>query len=130
MIAQPIEPCADVCSFADRWGISDELARRLMVMASRLPWTLQIISGHRSCQQQEALDSLPCCSSGQRPCSTHTTTPATGADVWPVPTPVSAVKAAMLEAAYFADLRMGGGSPLDSEGFPTDWNHLDMGAAM
>lgn len=119
----------DWCHLANRWLISAELARGLVRMAADkdLPFRLQIISGWRSCGQQVALDSLPCCSSGERPCSTHTTCPAIGADVWPTVAVTNAVKAHVGRAAVLAGLRWGGGSPLDPDGFPTDWNHVDLG---
>lgn len=117
-----------------RTGISLELARRLVKMAQEphLPFRLSIISGYRDCRKQDELEragktSLPCCSSGRRPCSTHTTVPATGADLWPSVAPTSAVKAHFGRAAAFAGLRWGGGSPRDADGFPVDWNHVDLG---
>lgn len=119
------------------WGISLELAQRITRMSQErdLPFGLSIISGARSCEEQNDLirsgaTTLPCCSSGARPCSTHTSIPATGADLWPSVAVTNAVKAHFGRAAVFAGLRWGGGSPLDADGFPTDWNHVDLGAAM
>lgn len=127
MIPQTIDDETDFCQLATSWGISLQLACGLLKMASDLPFGISIISGYRSCQEQDALDSLPCCETGARPCSTHTTSPATGADLWPSVAVVQSVKAHMLRAASLAGLRLGGGSPLDENGYPVDWNHVDLG---
>lgn len=128
MIPQPIDPHGDPCQLAVRWGISLELARRLQQMAGDVPFSVSIISGARTAEAQDELGSLPACNTGARPCSTHTTCPATGADVWPGVAVVPAVKAHLGRAAVYAGLRWGGGSPIDPEsGIPADWNHLDLG---
>lgn len=129
MIPQGVRSNTDPCVLAPRWTISLELARRLVRMAQEpdLPFGLQIISGYRTCAQQEALQSLPCCATGRRPCSAHTTCPATAADLWPTVAVTNAVKAHFGRAAVYAGLRWGGGSPLDGDGFPIDWNHVDLG---
>lgn len=129
MIPQPIEELTDPCELAPRWGISMQLAIKLVAFRLRLGLPLTIISGFRTAAHQATLNSLPDCASGQRPCSTHTTCPATGADVWPGVAITNAVKAHMMRAAAEVGLRMGGGSPLDADGFPTDWNHMDLGPA-
>lgn len=129
MLAQPLNPETDPCQLATRWKISLQLARRLVRMASEpdLPFGLSIISGYRTPERQAEVGTLPACSSGRRPCSTHTTCPATGADIWPSVAVTNAVKAHFGRAAVYAGLRWGGGSPLDGDGFPTDWNHVDLG---
>lgn len=127
MIPQPIGEDTDACTLATRWGIALQLALKLVAFRLRLGFPLTIISGFRTAARQAELNSLPDCSSGRRPCSTHTTCPAIGADVWPGIAVTNAVKAHMMRAAAEVGLRMGGGSPLDADGFPTDWNHLDLG---
>jgi hypothetical protein len=124
-----IDRTTDPCRLAPAWGISLELATKLVVMSGEkdLPFGLRIISGYRDCAAQFSVNpDLQCCRDG-RPCSTHTTCPATGADLRPTVAVTNAVKAHVGRAAVFAGLRWGGGSPLDSDGFPTDWNHVDLG---
>lgn len=129
MIPLAITPSTDPCLLGTRWLLSLDLSRRLVRMASEpdLPFRLSIISGYRSPEHQAEVGTLPACSSGRRPCSTHTTCPATGADLWPSVAVTNAVKAHFGRAAVYAGLRWGGGSPLDADGFPVDWNHVDLG---
>lgn len=127
MIAQGVNPDTDPCELAPRWGIALQLATKLVAMRLRLGWAFTIISGFRTAARQAEVGDLPDCGSGRRPCSTHTTCPATGADIWPAIAVTNAVKAQLMEAATAVGLRMGGGSPLDPDGFPTDWNHFDLG---
>lgn len=107
--------------------IAPELARRLILMQSFLPFPLDIISGHRTKEEQDGLRRAG------RPAadddlSTHRACPATGADVWPpTVTPVDAVKATIGAAGMKAGLRWGGGSPVGPAGIPSDWNHFDLG---
>ena len=125
MIPQSLD--ADPCDIAARWGITLNLATRLVMIATKLPFGLMIISGSRSCEEQDALRE-----SG-RPAaacdlSTHVAPcPATGADVWPAIGVDDGVKVMIGREALIAGLRWGGGSPLDALAIPTDWNHLDLG---
>ncbi len=126
-IPTPISAETDSCDLARRWGIADELARRIVAMAtSAVDLGLIIISGFRSCEQQEDLaragrPAAPC------DLSTHTLCPAIGADLWTTPAPVTAVRARFVAAATLAGLRVGGGGPVDPlTGIPQDWNHVDL----
>jgi len=127
MIPQPIRDGDDPCLLADRWGLSVRLADRLVAFSRDAPdLGLMIISGARTCEEQTAL------AARGRPAvacdkSTHTECPATGADLWTTPTPVRPVKARFVAAGTFARLRVGGGSPIDDVGIPSDWNHVDLG---
>lgn len=114
----------------ERWGISPELAVRLMLMADtfkmRTSAGLRIISGWRSAEEQSALETAG------RPAarddlSTHRACPATGADLQPELALTPSVKLLFGEAAMMSGLRWGGGSPRDADGLPTDWNHVDLG---
>lgn len=108
-----------------------ELAGRLQQMAADLTLggddlTVSIISGYRTPEQQEALRQAG------RPAahpdrSTHLACPATGADLRLSVTPTTAIKARFGQAAIRAGLRWGGGSPVDDNGIPSDWNHVDLG---
>lgn len=118
---------SSACGLSERWLISDELSRRLVQMAARAPFRIQIISGHRSAEKQRALaaEGRPTASVDR---STHTSCPSTGADVWPGIAVTRVVQAMLGEAAVIAGLRWGGGSPVDPEtGIPSDWNHVDLG---
>lgn len=140
MLPQRINPTVLIldpqryCAFLNRWGISDELGSKLVQMAGNLEFGISIISGIRSEQLQEdlRLQGRPTAPPGR---STHTSCPATGADLLTLVAPVVAVKARFGAAATFVGLRWGGGSPrgaLDSDepGIPSDWNHVDLGPRM
>lgn len=126
-LPQLLEAHTDPCDLMARWQISQALAQRLVRMAGRLEFGVQIISGYRTEAKQVQL------SKAGRPtartdCSTHTWCPATGADLWPLVTPVNAVKARLGAEAVHVGLRWGGGSVVDpATGIPQDWNHVDLG---
>ena len=127
MLPQPIHAHTDPCALAAWWGLSLELATRLVaftVLAGDLG--LSIISGYRTCDEQTALGAA---GRPAAPCdlSTHVACPATGADLLTLPFPVVSVKARFLAEGTLAGLRVGGGSPVDSLGIPSDWNHVDLG---
>lgn len=128
MIAMTILPTPDnVAVLSDRWQISCELARRLTQLAGMLEFPIQIISGYRSPAKQRALaaEGRPTAPVDR---STHTSCPATGADVWPGIAVTRVVQARLGTQARLAGLRWGGGSPVDpGTGIPSDWNHLDLG---
>lgn len=117
----------DWCELSRRWLLHPELARRLVVLAARAPFPVQIISGYRSPAKQQALryEGRPAAPVDK---STHTSCPSTGADVWPGVAVTRVVQAQLGEAGVVAGLRWGGGSPIDpATGIPSDWNHFDMG---
>jgi len=85
-----------------------------------------IVSGYRTRAEQAALgrqgrptapDSL----------STHRSCPATGADVWIGFLPVVTKKHIWGRILFLNGLRWGGGSPLDNNAIPLDWQHVDLG---
>lgn len=85
-----------------------------------------MISGYRTPEQQEELirEGRP---AAPVELSTHTTCPATGADVRVATFPTDAIKATWGRIATEHGLRWGGGSPRDDRGIPSDWNHVDLG---
>jgi len=92
-----------------------------------MPWALTVISGYRTPEEQNALraDGRPAANNDR---STHLSCPATGADLWIVGAEVTReLKAIFGSAAQAAGLRWGGGSAPDSDGIPSDWNHVDLG---
>jgi uncharacterized protein YcbK (DUF882 family) len=128
MIPQTINPGWDhtsLCNFAAKWGISPVLAAKLQTMASRFPHGVQIISGWRSAEKQ--MKYIQEGKGAPLDRSTHVTCPATGADLWPLVAVTDVVKAVFGEAAVTSGLRWGGGSPVDTNGIPSDWNHVDLG---
>lgn len=131
-LAERIAPDArqrQICEFASRWLITQDLANKIYQMANRLPFGLIMISGFRTKEQQEELreEGRPV---APDEFSTHRTCPATGADLWPDAEPTDLVKATFIKAGTEVGLRVGGGSPvrrvLDVE-LPEDWNHVDLG---
>jgi hypothetical protein len=127
VLPELVDPLGDPCGLVDRWLISPQLADRLILAASFLPFSLQIISGNRSPAHQMKLrqEGRPTADVDR---STHTSCPATGADVWPSVAATRVVQATLGEALVRAGLRWGGGSPVDpSTGIPSDWNHADLG---
>lgn len=114
------------CSWIDKWGLDARLAARLQKMQEQFPTNLLIFSGFRTRDQQEELERAG------RPTapfdvSTHTTCPATGADIRPDIAWDPAVELTFGLAAALAGLRWGGGSPIDDRGIPTDISHVDLG---
>jgi len=102
------------------------LGEALQRMQQSFPTPLLIFSGHRTREEQDALESEG------RPTapfdlSTHTTCPATGADIRPDIAWDVAVTLTFGSAALFAGLRWGGGSPVDELGIPSDRSHVDLG---
>lgn len=130
VIPQTLEG-SDFCELARKWTLSQSLALALVQMDEHtrtyFGFGLKIISGHRSIQTQKLLKEQG------RPAadpevSTHTSCPATGADLFPTVMVTRVVKAQLGAAARYAGLRWGGGSPQDPEtGIPSDWNHVDEG---
>jgi len=117
----------DACAFSMKWGIAEELARRLIAMQERLEFGVSITSGLRSAERQIELgqEGRPTAPVSR---STHTSCPATGADLWPQIEPTDVVKARLGAEAVFAGMRWGGGSAIDpGTGIPSDWPHVDLG---
>jgi uncharacterized protein YcbK (DUF882 family) len=120
----------DCYELVERWLISPQLAVRLMLMADnfhrRTSVGLKIISGFRTAAEQAELRSAgrPA-AEDQR--STHRSCPATGADLTPEMAATHTVRILFGEAAFLSGLRWGGGSGLDANGVPSDWNHVDLG---
>jgi hypothetical protein len=123
----------DACTLVKTYRISRRLAEKLKLMDRifRLDTGhgLVIFSGYRSPSDQERLarEGRP---AAQVDRSTHTTCPATGADVKPAgvfPAKVFILK--LGGAAQRAGLRWGGGAPRDADGIPVkgEWRHVDLG---
>lgn len=116
----------DVCRIAGKWMLSGLLADKLLHVAAMLPFGVQIISGHRTVEQQEQL--IADGRGAPVHLSTHTQCPSTGADLWPLIAVAPQVKVELGRAVQLAGLRWGGGSAADPvTGMPSDWNHVDLG---
>ena len=124
-VPETVGPDTDPCVLARKWLIDIELAERLVCMTYHVPFSFQIISGWRSRDHQERLVREG--KGADVHLSTHTSCPATGADLWPIVAVTKNVKAYLGAACTLCKLRWGGGSPLDEDGIPTDWNHVDLG---
>ncbi|MFG0329819.1 MAG: hypothetical protein ACF8PN_07980 [Phycisphaerales bacterium] len=122
-----------LCDIAARWGITAQLAWKLIRAAADVPFDIWIFSGARSVAHQERVSSTPF----DR--STHADTDArgcprlaTGADVQPVSPGVrlSGAAVAQLGAAMVRQgLRWGGGAGVGDDGIPVGnerW-HFDLG---
>jgi len=126
-------PGADPCVISLEWGIELRLATKLVAGAeafeiftagqtSRVP---RIISGFRMAEKQLRLEAAG------RPAapvelSTHTTCPATGADLSIGFLPPKLLKFELGHQMTLQGLRWGGGSAVVNE-LPEDWNHFDLG---
>ena len=124
----PVWTQQELCDFSEHWKISTVLADKLYQLAQRLPFSISIISGYRSRAHQDELRA-----SGRptaaNDVSTHTSCPATGADISVALYPDAAVKLEVGHQATLLGLRWGGASrpTLDRDGVPVDWNHFDLG---
>jgi len=126
-LMETISPETDPCALADRWTIKQELANKIVSMASLLPFKLRLMSGHRTEEQQDSLRRAgrPTAARGV---STHTSCPATGADLTSSITATKDVKQLFGAAALQLGLRWGGGSPVNPDTLiPSDWQHVDLG---
>lgn len=124
---------ADVCAFADRWGVEPALMLRAIQAAGDVPFDVWIFSGARSATEQSRLSPTPFS------VSTHADHDAqgcprlaTGIDMQPVSPGVRLSSAAVAQlgaAAVFRGLRWGGGAPVGDDGIPVGverW-HFDLG---
>lgn len=146
MLPESLALDRDPCDFSERWGIHPSLGGLLILLARiavqdprlkqllRTVDSIKMISGFRSRESQEALDRAG------RPTapfdrSTHTSCPATGADLRleGLMNPKSNAQAReawfiLGQLAQGIGLRWGGGSSIDLEsGLPVDFNHFDLG---
>jgi hypothetical protein len=127
---ETLYPEMDVCALSERWGISEDLSRRLLLSVrdylDETRGTVTLISGFRTAAQQKSLGR-----SGRPTApdelSTHRSCPATGADVSLGFAPVRIQKAIWGRVAIMNGLRWGGGGKIDSGGMPLDWGHVDLG---
>jgi len=127
VINSTISPETDPCTIETMWLIVPELAQRIVRMASILPFKLILFSGYRTEEHQDELrrKGRP---AAPRGVSTHTSCPATGADLKPAITATNVVKATFGAAVHASGLRWGGGSPINPDtGIPSDWKHVDLG---
>jgi hypothetical protein len=125
MIPETVSETTDPCQLARRWIIATELAERIVCLTHHVPFSFQIISGWRDRDEQESL--IRAGRGAAMDKSTHTSCPATGADLWPLVAVTTNVKGYLGAACTLCGLRWGGGSSLDEDGLPWDWNHVDLG---
>lgn len=126
-LMETVSPETNVCGLANRWTIDVLLATKIVSMTSLLPFKLRLMSGHRTEAQQDELrrQGRPTAAPGV---STHTSCPATGADLTSSIAATKDVKQLFGAAALQVGLRWGGGSTVDPETLiPSDWQHVDLG---
>jgi len=120
----------DPCDLAVTWGLDVTFASKLAVAVAQYEeqtrGTVFITSGFRTKQSQDRLrrQGRPTADDDR---STHRSCPATGADVMLGFAPVRVQKHIWGNVLFLNGLRWGGGSPMDENGIPTDWQHVDMG---
>ena len=120
----------DACQLSERWGLDPRMAEKLLLSAQDF-WfetrrSVSIVSGYRTRAEQTALrrKGRP---TAPDEISTHRSCPATGADISMGPGLVVTEKHIWGRILFMNGLRWGGGSPLDDDLVPTDWQHLDAG---
>ena len=118
------------CDLSNRWGLDLAFAERLLLSAqdfeAETRRAVEIISGWRTRAEQKALGRHG------RPAapdelSTHRSCPATGADVAFGFGIVQTEKHIWGRILFMNGLRWGGGSAVDANGVPSDWQHVDAG---
>lgn len=118
-------------NFLARWGLSEGVALKALALGQCFHEltgaTLWIISGYRSPEEQSSLLAQPDSMAAPVGRSTHTSIPATGFDIGFDFDPPKEHKAILARCAGCTQLRWGGGSPTDEDGFPVDWRHFDNG---
>ena len=120
----------DACALSVRWGLDLVFAERLLLsaqdMESETGRQVSIISGYRTRAEQRALrrSGRPAAADET---STHRSCPSTGADVSMGFGVVVTEKHIWGRILLMNGLRWGGGSLLDDDLTPTDWQHLDAG---
>ncbi len=85
-----------------------------------------IVSGWRSAGEQLALERAGRPTATEER-STHRSCPATGVDISLGAFPSLDQKRFWGQMVESNGLRWGGGSPVDSDGIPSDWQHVDRG---
>lgn len=121
---------SDPCVLSGTWGVDVDIMRRVVGAAqlytnfTRSP--VWIISGFRTRFEQMHL------SRSGRPTapdelSTHRSCPATGVDISLGSLPSHHKKKFWGQMVEVSGLRWGGGSQVDAEGIPSDWQHVDGG---
>jgi len=120
----------EVCTLAERWVVMPSVMARLHRSAKefeeetgRAVW---IVSGYRTKTEQDALRARgrPTATENR---STHRSCPSTGVDITLGFGPTTEMKHIWARILFMNGLRMGGGSPLDDDLLPTDWQHVDEG---
>jgi len=112
------------------WQLDMTLAEKVASTINRteqdISRPLRIISGFRTAREQQALIDAG------RPAapvnvSNHTLCPARAVDISLGPFPTVGQKQVFGFNAQLFGLRWGGGSELDQDRIPSDWQHLDLG---
>lgn len=122
---------SDPCVLSGTWRVDQTLMDKVFRAAelyenfTRSP--VWIISGYRSRFEQMELGRRGRPTAGDA-VSTHRTCPATGLDISLGAFPSMEKKRFWGQMVQSNGLRWGGGSPIDDQGIPSDWQHVDLGA--
>ena len=122
----------DPCALAERWGVSLDTMKRVVLSAQDYivqtgGREVEIISGYRTRSEQERLGrrGRPTATDDR---STHRSCPATGVDISLGLGPSEFMKVTWGRIALVNGLRWGGGGATDPETLiPLDWQHVDRG---
>lgn len=119
------------CDIQNEWKLDPVLAERVSRVLNEFEHatnrSVRITSGFRTFAQQDALrrSGRP---TAPNNVSNHTICPARAVDISLGFAPTRALKHWLGNMATKHGLRWGGGSPLDEDYIPSDWQHLDLGA--
>lgn len=125
-----ISEASDPCELARRWTVDLDVMQRVVragqAFHAATGRRVQVISGYRTVARQLDLrrQGRP---AAPPDVSNHTRCPSTAVDVQIGFGPTRQVIAEWGRAAVLAGLRWGGGSPVGSDGIPSDWPHVDLG---
>jgi len=128
--AREIITDAGECDLVARWKVAPDTIRRLLLAAEdflqetgRRVW---IISGWRSQAEQSRLRRQGRPTAADE-LSTHRSCPATGVDISLGLLPSTFHKITWGRVALYRGLWWGGRGPVDEDGIPIDWRHVDTG---
>lgn len=121
----------DDCQMAKDWLLDPHFAYRLRLVFGAFTGEtgrdVQIISGHRTCEEQQRLQDA---GRPAAPCelSNHVLCPALAVDIRIEGLPTPSLKTVLGRIVTLERLRWGGGSRVDPKtSIPEDWNHIDTG---
>lgn len=107
-------------------SVMQRLARSAVDFEAETGRQVWIISGYRTKKEQDGLRQRGRPTADENK-STHRSCPSTGVDISLGFGPTTEMKHIWSRILFMNGLRMGGGSPIDDDLLPTDWQHVDAG---